>query len=241
MNRTYIHSELLLESGAVNAVSLRVEDKPQLFSMKTNGVLDGGEAENRREFFASLGFDESSVVRCNQVHGDGIRIADSAVTFPATDALLTRSRNLLLAISVADCAPVLIFDRRQHIVAAVHSGWKGTSKNIAGKTAEFMQNELNSNPEDVVAFIGPSAGACCYEVGEEVAGHFRSEYKKAASKPGKFMLDLKQAIASQLVERKIPASNIEVSDRCTICDLNFHSFRRDGESSGRMLGVVAIK
>ncbi len=241
MKRTYIQSELLLESGAINAVSLRVEDKPQLFSMKANGVMDRGEAENRREFFASIGFDESSVVRGSQVHGDAIKVADSAVTFPGTDALLTRRRNLLLAISIADCVPVLIFDRRQRAVAAVHSGWKGTVKNIAGKTAEFMRNELNSNPEDVVAFVGPSAGACCYEVGDEVASHFGSEYKKAISKQGKFMLDLRKAIAAQLIEKKIPTNNIEVSNHCTICDLNFHSFRRDGESSGRMLGVVAFK
>jgi YfiH family protein len=203
--------------------------------------MDGIEAENRREFFASLGFDESAVVRGEQVHGDSISVADSAVTFSSTDGLLTRRKNLLLTISVADCVPVLLFDKKLKIAAAVHSGWKGTARNIVGKTAIYLRNELNSNPEDLVAFIGPSAGACCYEVGEEVARHFGEEHKRPAGKPGKFKLDLKFAIASQLAERGVPVNRIDISEYCTICDLNFHSYRRDGESSGRMLAAIAIK
>lgn len=240
MTSTYIQSELLLKSGAINAVSLRVESKPALFSMKRNGAAGSAEGENRREFLASLGFDESSVVRGEQVHGDTISHADSALTFPDTDALLTRKENLLLAVSVADCVPVLIFDRRLKIAAAVHSGWKGTEKNIVGKTANVLRHELNSKPEDVVAFIGPSAGVCCYEVGEDVARHFSERYLKAAGKPGKFMLDLKRAIASQLIGAGVPERNIDVSEYCSICNLNFHSFRRDGVSSGRMLAAIAI-
>ena len=157
--------------------------------MRRNGMADGGEAANRQEFFASLGFDESSVVRGEQVHGDTISLADSAITFSGTDGLLTRQRNLLLTISVADCVPVLIFDSRQKIAAAVHSGWKGTTKNIVGKTADFLLHELNSQPEDVVAFIGPSAGECCYEVGEDVARKFDDAYKSGTSKQGKYKLD----------------------------------------------------
>ncbi len=241
MKSTYIQSNLLLKAGAINAVSLRVESKPALFSMKRNGTAGAVEAENRREFFASLGFDESSVARGEQVHGDNISLADSAENFANTDSLLTQRRKLLLVISVADCVPVLVFDGKLKIAAAVHSGWKGTARNIVGKTANVLRHELNSNPEDVVAFIGPSAGACCYEVGEDVARHFSERYLKAAGKPGKFKLDLKRAIADQLAEAGIPGRNIDVSEYCTICDLNFHSFRRDGESSGRMLAAIAIK
>ncbi len=241
MKSTYIQSELLLESGAVNAVSLRVENKPAMFSMKRNGVAAGGEAENRKEFFASLGFEEDAVARCNQVHGNSIQLVDSAVSFPETDGLLTRQKNLLLTISVADCVPVLLFDRRLKIAAAVHSGWKGTAKNIVGKTADFIMHELNSQPEDVVAFIGPSAGKCCYEVGEEVARHFDEAHKAETAKAGKFMLDLKRVIESQLNQNGIPADNIDISDQCTICDQRFHSYRRDGDTSGRMLAAIAIK
>jgi purine-nucleoside/S-methyl-5'-thioadenosine phosphorylase / adenosine deaminase len=240
LTRTYIQSNLLLKSGAINAVSLRVESKPALFSMKRNGTAGAAEAENRKEFFASLGFDESSVVRGEQIHGDAVSRADSALNFAATDSLLTQRRNLLLTISVADCVPVLVFDGKIKAAAAVHSGWKGTAKNIVGKTANVLRHELNSNPEDIVAFIGPSAGACCYEVGEDVARHFSERHLKGSGKPGKFKLDLKRAIADQLIEAGIAERNIDVSERCSICDLNFHSFRRDGQSSGRMLAAIAI-
>ena len=241
MKNNYVQSELLTRAGAINAVSMRVEDKSAMFSMKRNGTMDGPEAENRKEFFASLGFDASSVVRGEQVHGDNIEVANSALTFPETDGLLTRSRNLLLLISVADCVPVLLFDRRLKVAAAVHSGWKGTVKNIAGKAVELMSNELNSSPDDVVAFIGPSAGACCYEVGEDVAQYFSLDVLERTARPGKSRLDLKSAIASQLTEKGLPKGNIELSRYCSICNPNFHSFRRDGESSGRMLAAIAIK
>ncbi len=241
MTSTYLQSDLLSNSGAIAAISLRVEGKPNFFSMKRNGVMDGVEAENRKEFFASLGFEESSVARGEQVHGDNVCIAETARTFPATDSLVTHRSDLLLVISVADCVPVLIFDRRLKIAAAVHSGWKGTVRNIAGKTVNFLRNELNSKPDDVVAFIGPSAGACCYEVGEDVAGHFSKEILRPTERPGKFKLDLKLATSSQLAASGIPMDNIEISEHCTICEANFHSFRRDRGLSGRMLAAIAIK
>ncbi len=241
MKTHYVQSGLLARAGAINAVSLRVEGKPAAFSMKRNGSMDGPETENRKEFFASLGFDESSVVRGDQVHGDNIEVANSALIFPETDGLLTRSKKLLLLISVADCVPVLLFNRKLEIAAAVHSGWKGTVKNIAGKAIDLMSNELNSSPEDVVAFIGPSAGVCCYEVGEDVAKYFSPKFLQPTFTAGKSKLDLKSAIASQLIEKGIPKGNIELSEYCSICNPNFHSFRREGESSGRMLAAIAIK
>ncbi len=241
MSSTYIQSELLLHAGAINAVSLRVENKPSFFSMRRNGTAGTTEAENRREFFASLGFDESATVRGGQVHGDNVCLADGAATFSNTDSLLTRRKNLLLTVSVADCVPIMIFDKERKIAAAVHSGWKGTARNIVGKTLDVLKNELNSNPKDLVTFVGPSAGVCCYEVGDDVARHFHGENLKPSDREGKFMLDLKKAVVSQLTSAGVPLKNIDVSDRCTICDRNFHSFRRDGESSGRMIAAIAIK
>lgn len=241
MNTTYVSSELLLEAGAVNGISLRLEDRPAFNSMKRNGTVSGIEAENRKEFFTSLGFDDSSVARCEQVHGDNVCIVESPTTCSGTDGLITVSRGLVLAVSVADCVPVLIYDRRLKAAAAVHSGWRGTVKNVVGRAVKLLVNELNSKPEDVLAFIGPSAGACCYEVGEDVAMHFGEQYLLSTEKPGKWKLELKSAIASQLVREGVPPSNIEKSGSCTICDRKFHSFRRDGTSSGRMLAAIAVE
>lgn len=239
--KTSIYSELLLKSGAVNAVSLRVEGKPNFFSMRRNGSMNNVEAGNRVDFLGLIGFDENSIARAEQVHGDKIAFVETAGNYSQTDALVTRKENLLLTISVADCVSILIYDRKLKAAAAVHAGWRGTAKEISAKTLEFLFEEIHSKREDIVAFIGPSAGICCYEVGEEVAHNFPDEYVEPGSTRGKFMLDLKSANAAQLVGKGVPKENIEVSEHCSICDTNFHSFRRDGESSGRMLAAIAIK
>ena len=241
MIRTSIESQLLSESGAINAVSMRVEGKTLAFSMRRNGTNVGPESENRKEFFGSIGFDETAVVRGEQVHGDKIALADAPKLYPGTDALVTDKGGLLLGVSIADCVPVLIFDRRLKIAAAVHAGWRGTEKQIVAKTLEFIENNFGSKSEDVVAFVGPAAGPCCYEVGEEVAEKFPPETRIVTKKPGKEKLNLKLANVMQLVAKGVPSNNIETSNRCTICDRDFHSYRRDGNSSGRMLAVIAIK
>lgn len=230
---------MLSKAGAVNAVSLRVEGKPNYFSMRRTSN-DAGD-ENRRMFFESLGFDASSVVRGEQVHGDNVRFVESPGNYRAADALVTKTRNLPLAVSVADCVPVLIVDKGSQTIAAVHAGWRGTLKNIVAKTIDYMVHENHSKCESIFAFIGPSAGACCYEVGKEVAGNFSPEYYVQDLETGKYKLDLKGLNLAQLKESGVPLENIEVSGACTICDDNFHSYRRDGTASGRMLAVIGMK
>ncbi len=232
---------MLSEAGAVNAVSLRIADKPEYFSMKRDGIPENYRALNRKEFFQSLGFDEMSVARGKQVHGDNIRFVETPGNYPDTDAFVTRNRNLILSVSVADCVPILIADKKSQTVAAVHAGWRGTVKKITAKTIGFMYSELKCDAENIFAFIGPSAGVCCYEVDGEVAKEFSSYEIKKSSGPEKFMIDLKAANFSQLINNGIPEANIGVSKYCTICNTNFHSFRRDGESSGRMLAAIAIR
>lgn len=230
---------MLSKTGAVNAVSLRVEGKPNYFSMRRTSN-DAG-SENRRMFFESLGFEPSSVVRGEQVHGDNVRFVESAGNYRATDALVTRTRNLPLAVSVADCVPVLIVDKAMQMIAAVHAGWRGTAKEIVAKTINYMVHENHSKEENIFAFIGPSAGVCCYQVGIDVAGNFSPEYCVQDRETGKYKLDLKGINLAQLRESGVPLENIEVSGACTICDDSFHSHRRDGAASGRMLAVIGLK
>jgi hypothetical protein len=204
-------------------------------------ISEPTEAGNRKEFLASIGFDPSSVARGEQVHGDNIIMIEHPGNYPATDALVTKRRNLPLAVSVADCVPILLVDTATHAVAAVHAGWRGTAKGIAGKTIQYMIKTVRSDPENIFAFIGPSAGVCCYEVGREVVENFSKEYYVDSQEDGKYKLNLKRANFTQLNEEGVPANNIEVSEACTICGENFHSYRRDGEASGRMLAVIGMK
>lgn len=239
MTKTFITSEILSEAGVVNAVSLRVAGKPNYFSMKRTS--ETAEADNRKEFFESIGFDPSSIVRGEQVHGDNVRFVEYPGNYPATDALVTNKRNLPLAVSVADCVPVLLVDKVTQTIAAVHAGWRGTAQRIVAKTIGYLINENHSDPGNIFAFIGPSAGVCCYEVGKEVVGKFSKEYYVESHGYGKYKLDLKRVNFTQLKESGVPANNIEVSESCTICDEHFHSFRRDGTASGRMLAVIGMK
>jgi len=239
LTKAFISSEILTKAGVINAVSLRVKDKPNYFSMRR--TQNNVETENRKEFFHSLGFDPSSVARGEQVHGDNIRFVEHPGHYPATDALVTDKRNLLLGISVADCVPILLVDKETQTIASVHAGWRGTAKRIAAKTIEYFMNENHSDPENIFAFIGPSAGICCYEVGKEVVENFPQEHYVNSQGNGKYKLDLKKANFTQLDQSGVPARNMEVSEACTICDENFHSYRRDGTASGRMLAVIGMK
>ena len=239
MTKTFITSEILSKAGIVNAVSLRVLGKPDSFSMRRTA----GEAEerNRQEFFASLGFSPASAARGEQVHGESIAVVENPGNYAETDALVTEEKDLIVGVSIADCVPILLYDRAGQRVAAVHAGWRGTAKKILAKTVEHLLRTGRSDPREIFAFIGPSAGVCCYEVGEEVVGNFSKDCYVDSERFGKYKLDLKRVNSTQLTESGVPVENIEVSKACTICDENFHSHRRDGIASGRMLAVIGMK
>ncbi|MFQ5695325.1 MAG: peptidoglycan editing factor PgeF [Terriglobia bacterium] len=94
----------------------------------------------------------------------------------AGDALVTDQPGLLLAVQVADCLPILLIDPVQHVVAAVHAGWRGTLKRIAEKTVGRMRAEWGSKPRELLAVMGPGIHACCYRVGPEVAEVFSGRF-----------------------------------------------------------------
>ncbi|MGC8596071.1 MAG: peptidoglycan editing factor PgeF [Candidatus Kryptoniota bacterium] len=231
---TFIKSELLSILGVPHGVSLRVPGKKSLFSMKAE------EVENRAEFFSALGFNERNVVRANQVHSSNVTVVHKSGTYRATDALITNHPDLLLTISIADCVPILIYDHSQKIVGAVHAGWRGTKERILMKALDVFIHEFNSKMKDVFLYIGPAASKCCYEVGEEVANYFDDRFL-TENRNGRYMLDLKSVNSEEAMKIGVPAENIEVSEQCTICNLNFHSYRRDGENSGRMLAALGLK
>jgi YfiH family protein len=239
--RHYISSKLLSDIGVVNAVSLRVEQEPNCFSMKRDGAANDVGLENRTKFLVSLGIDPGILATGEQVHGDNVMFVEKPGRYSATDALITENPNLALAVTVADCVPIFVADRTSNKIAVIHAGWRGTAKQITAKTIRLMCGKLNCNPQNIFAYIGPSASVCCYEVGREVASHFPDGVVKRASNAEKFMLDLKLANYHQLLDQGLSQENIEVSEYCTVCDTTFHSYRRDGTESGRMLGVIGIK
>lgn len=147
------------------------------------------------------------------------------------DALVTDRPALLVGVRTADCFPILLADTSRPLVAAVHAGWRGVAGGIATKTIQAM----GSNPADIAAAIGPGIGACCYEVGPEVA-------EKLGLPAATVHADLARTSQRQLLDAGVPAANVAIDGRCTRClpDL-FHSYRRDGVRAGRMFSYIGIR
>jgi polyphenol oxidase len=197
--------------------------------------------QNRSLFFNTIGITESNIAIPKQIHSDFISIVTNAGIYPDCDALITNLKDLYLTILIADCVPIFLYDPKENIIGLIHSGWKGTAKEILSKTLRLMINNLNSKAENIYAFIGPSASKCCYEVDRETAKHFKPDLLIEKNEK-KFFLDLKAANYKQIKNHNIPDKNIEISDHCTICNPElFHSYRRDGKESGRMMAVIGIQ
>jgi YfiH family protein len=139
--------------------------------------------DNRGKFFRTIGATKMRVFALRQLHSDIAHRADAshakAKEALKGDALLTRDAGVLLVVQTADCIPILLADMKQHAIAAIHSGWRGTLRRIAAKTLGRMHMEFGTQPEDVVAALGPGIGRCCYEVGSDVAREFDAKFPDA--------------------------------------------------------------
>ncbi len=125
------------------------------------------------------------------------------------------------------------------IIAGVHSGWRGTEKKILLKTLDKLKT-FGSLPENLVAYIGPSISKNVYEVGKEVAEFFDEKYLE--QKGEKFLLDVAGVNFDILLNGGIKENNIQLSSLCTFAMKDvLHSFRRDGNKSGRSYAVIALR
>ncbi len=208
-------------------LSFHVEDAPENVE------------KNRSLFFAALGISVDQVAFTRQQHTVDILKVSGAGQNDTCDALCTDAKNVYLAISIADCTPVMLFDPVTKVVAGIHAGWRGTAGKIVPKMIARLGKEYAAKPENIIAFIGPSAGKCCYEVGPEVASQFSPDSSVLRS-DGKYLLDVKHDNVLQLLDSGVLNSNIEVHSDCTIHDTKYHSFRRDGKQSGRMYAVIGL-
>ncbi len=196
--------------------------------------------ENREFLFNSLNMDHKNIALQRQVHGDKIIYVTKGGVCGESDAMITDKKNIGLAVSTADCAAIFLYDKRRKIIAAIHSGWRGTKKKILQRTLQTLINAFQSSPENLFAYIGPSISQKNYEVGEEVAEHFEKKYLIPSGK--KFLLDVAQVNYDILLSSGVKKNNIQASSLCTFGMKNlFHSYRRDGQQSGRALGIIVMK
>ena len=196
--------------------------------------------QNRKIFFEEIGLNTGIVSYQKQVHEDLIRVVNDSGNCGESDALITTSKNLGLAISSADCPAIFIYDPVKKVIAAVHSGWRGTEKKILQKTLIKLKNEFNSIASDLVCYIGPSISKNNYEVGNDVAEKFKEEF--VVKKENKFFLNVAGANYKMLISEGVKEVNIQQSNLCSFEYKNvLHSYRRDGQRSGRAVGVIAMR
>jgi YfiH family protein len=196
------------------------------------------------ELGRELGVRTADVVRMRQVHCADVYVASRVVDdaeWPEADIAIGGDPSVALSVRVADCVPVLLADRQGPAVAAVHAGWKGTAAGAVMVAVRALTSRFNTRPEDVVAAIGPSIGACCYEVGPDVAAHFSAHPEASTwfSDAPRPHLDLWRANRDQLLRAGVPAAQIHVSALCTFDHpALFHSYRRDGNQAGRLVAAI---
>jgi YfiH family protein len=197
--------------------------------------------ENRRRFHDAMGIPAGAkFVYQNQIHSANIsQVSGDEGIVKESDALITPEPHVFLAVSIADCTPVLLYDPAAKLIAAVHAGWRGTEQLITYSVVRKLIS-LGSKPENIYAFIGASASGANYEVGSEVATRFEKEHYTELPN-GKCLLDIKKANRDQLLIAGVLSDHIEINPRCTITDPDLHSYRRDGKQSGRMLAVIGRK
>jgi YfiH family protein len=206
------------------------------------GDQESNVISNRELFFGGLGISLNSIAKSHQVHGSEVLVADRPGDYSGFDALITNEKGIFLAVSVADCVPILIHDPVSGCVAAVHAGWRGTAAEILVKTLRAMRSEYGAYAGNCRAFIGAAISFRMFEVGEEVAKHFSAQHKRPDPITGKWFVDLKEANRSQLLDAGLLPGNIEVSDACTVCDNQFYfSHRADGGITGRMMAVIGLQ
>jgi hypothetical protein len=205
--------------------------------------------ENREKLGRFLNLDYRLFTFPEQVHGSkiaqvGLEDAGKGALseegkVPGVDGLFTKELDLPLCVLVADCLPVIITDADENFVAVVHAGWRGLKSGIIFNAINFAEKNFKARPQSLRAWIGPSIGVCCYEVGGEVAESF-SNYPLALKRvEGRHFLDLKFLGRWQLLEGGLRESEVWVAPNCTFCEKDFfYSYRREKGKTGRQAAIA---
>ncbi|MBQ2872439.1 MAG: peptidoglycan editing factor PgeF [Bacilli bacterium] len=179
-----------------------------------------------------------------QIHSDIVNIVDeNYINNSIGDAMITNIPNKPLIIKVADCVPLLLYDKENKVISLVHSGWKGTLENITTKTIKIMMDKFNSNPKNISAYIYPSIRKCHFEVEYDVYSLFKNKIenidKYTTQKGIKYYIDLQQIIKDEL--NKLGITNIIDTFICTYCNHDIYHSYRYNHTDKRNILLVMIK
>lgn len=176
-----------------------------------------------------------NIIHPHQVHSDNIEFVGDKKDYPDCDALILNKRNYAIYLNFADCTPVILYDKKQNIIAIAHCGWRGTAQKLAPKTVIKM----NSNPSDIIALIGPCICFDCFETYDEALNQLKNS---VINQEGLFKInyaDLKRINQRQLEE--IGVKTFDVIPYCTVCDNDkFFSYRKENKTKLRHSAIVKL-
>lgn len=211
-------------------------------NVSCNGGDDADTVESNRSLIADCLGAGRPITFSDQIHGPDVVSLKQADTskIPAKitgDAMITDIPGMPLGIQLADCQAILLYDPVKSVVANVHSGWRGSIQNIAGKTIGRMQSDFSCRPENVRAAVSPSLGPCCSEFinyQTEIPEKFWS-YGNSRNYFNFWVITRDQLTAAGVL-----AEHIEFSNTCTKCNEHlFYSFRKSPKT-GRFAAVIEL-
>lgn len=235
----YLSFHKLEETGLVkHGFSTRVGGVSEGYLSALNLGYDRGESDenvttNHKIIAEAIGFDYKDIVTTNQTHTTNVRIVTEkdrgkGIITPRDyhdiDGLITNVRNVPLATYYADCVPLYFLDTKRKVIGLSHSGWRGTVNKIGSVTVNLMKENFGTNPQDVIACVGPSICMSCYEVSGDVAQEFMNAFPTSQDSilydkgNGKYLLNLWEANRHVFLEAGIKEENIAITDICTCCN-----------------------
>lgn len=242
---TVLRPDALAVDDVVAGFSLRHGGvSPRPFDTLNLGLSTGDDAanvhENRRLLFDQEGLTSEGLAIAGQVHGKEVLTVDTPGLYPGFDGLVTKTAGVVLCITSADCAVVLLADVRAGVVGACHSGWRGTVERVASHTVAAMVR-MGAQTRRIRAYISPCICTDHFEVGPEVAVRFDEVHVVRRPDWPRPHVDLKAAVAAQLVDSGVDSDFIETSSRCTFAETHdFYSYRAENGATGRMMGFISL-
>lgn len=193
-------------------------------------------------YLDSLQVSSPKVSGTNQIHGNRVHRLphNSGASVIEGDAFITDSQASVCFVRTADCVPILIADRKRKAVAAIHAGWRGTSKDIVGEVMRAMRREFGTAFADCVASIGPCISGGRYEVGKEVIDAMGNLGIGMDWRLDSSHVDLKKANETLLIKSGLRQEDVETMPHCTFADHRFASWRRDCAPGERQFNFISI-
>jgi len=249
MDDKYVHSKLL--SKYLNVINLFTK-KP--FDFGKNTV--SWEEINRNYSIIEEDYNCKfrKIIRPIQTHTSRVEVVrenNIDDDFQDVDGLITNLEGVALVVSLADCQGILLYDPVKKVIGNIHSGWRGTLNKIVVNAINLMINGFNSKPENIIVYITPSIGKCCFEVDEDVKNLFLENYDnvkeyislgEVKDNKQKYYIDTLGINKQNLLNLGLLGKNIEVSNVCTKCRADiFHSYRSEKYLAGRNISLICIK